>query len=202
MAKVVSEGAFIGARAAGKLDQLSRGKAALAIGPGLGTNEETWRAIRTLVAGDLPKVVDADALNLLARFGGTVGKNTVLTPHPGEMARLCGADTQDIAEAPVDYARQLAQDMDCCVLLKGATTVVAQGEDVTLSVTGCEAMATGGSGVVLAGVIAGLMAQGMPPLDAARAGAYYHGRAGEAAKAALGSRAVTAKDILGEMRIG
>ena len=146
-------------------------------------------------------MVDADALNLIAQYGGRVGANTVLTPHPGEMARLCGATTQAILAAPVDFAQQLAADLDACVLLKGATTVIAQGEDVTLNLTGAEGMGTGGCGDVLTGVIAGLLAQGMSPMDAARAGAYYHGRAGEAAQEALGARAVTAADVSAALRI-
>lgn len=201
MAKVVCGGAALDAGAAMALYQLAQDKRALAIGPGLGQEEGTWRAIAQLVASDMPKVIDADALNLLALHGGRVGKNTVLTPHPGEMARLCGVTTKEIADAPLEYAQQLSQDYDCCVLLKGATTVIVRGEDVAMNVTGCEAMATGGSGDVLTGVIAGLMAQGLSPMDAARAGAYYHGLAGEAASQARGSRAVTAWDICDGLRI-
>ena len=192
MAKVVCGGAALDAGAAMALYQISKDKRALAIGPGLGQEEGTWRAIAQLIASDIPKVIDADALNLLAAHGGKVGKNTVLTPHPGEMARLCGVTAKEILLSPVEYAQQLAQDYDCCVLLKGATTVIVRGEDVTMNVTGCEAMATGGSGDVLTGVIAALLAQGISPMDAARAGAYYHGIAGESAEKKLGSRAVTA----------
>jgi len=201
MTKVVSSGAALDAGAALELYNLAQGKKALAIGPGLGRDENTWRAISQLVLSDTPKVIDADALNLLARHGGRVGANTVLTPHPGEMARLTGAPVEDILASPVEYAQQLAQDMDCCVLLKGATTVIARGEDAAMNITGCEAMGTGGSGDVLTGVIAGLMAQGMTPYDAARAGAYYHGIAGETAERARGGRAVTAWDVCEAMRI-
>ena len=196
MAKVVSDGAEIGESAADALIALSEGKRALAIGPGLGVSEGTYAAIRPLLEGDFPKVVDADALNMLARYGGHVGKNTVLTPHPGEMARLCGVTTEEVTAAPVEYAQQLAQEMRACVLLKGATTVIAMGEDVALNQTGCDGMATGGSGDVLTGMIAALLAQGMSPMDAARAGAYYHGKAGEAAQRRLGARAVTAADVM------
>lgn len=201
MAKVVCGGAALEAGASMKLYELAQGKQALAIGPGLGQEEGTWRAIAQLVACDIPKVIDADALNLLAGHGGKVGANTVLTPHPGEMARLTGADVREILASPVEYAQQLAQDYDCCVLLKGATTVIARGEDVTLNVTGCEAMGTGGCGDVLSGVVAGLMAQGMTSMDASRAGAYYHGLAGEAAAGQRGSRAVTAWDVCEALRI-
>lgn len=201
MAKVVCGGASLEAGASLKLYDLAQGKKALAIGPGLGQDEGTWRAIAQLIASDIPKVIDADALNLLAAHGGRVGRNSVLTPHPGETARLTGAKTEEILASPVEYAQQLSQEYDCCVLLKGATTVIAQGEDVTLNLTGCDAMGTGGSGDVLTGVIASLMAQGMNPADAARAGAYYHGLAGEGAAARLGSRAVTAWDLCDSLRI-
>ena len=198
---MVSEGRVIGEDAAPLLEQLLHGKRALAIGPGLGQSGSTFAAIAPLMQGDTPKVIDADALNLLALNGGGVGRNTVLTPHPGEMARLCGVTVGEILEAPVEYAQQLASDLGACVLLKGATTVIAMGEDVALDVSGCDGMATGGSGDVLTGVIAGLLAQGLPPMDAARAGALYHGLAGEAAQAVLGARAVTAADVMAHLRI-
>ena len=195
MTRVVSSGAALDAGAALELYNLAQDKRALAIGPGLGQSDGTWRAISQIVLSDTPKVIDADALNLLAKHGTKVGANTVLTPHPGEMARLTGTPVKEILASPVEYAQQLAQDMDCCVLLKGATTVIARGEDVAMNITGCEAMATGGCGDVLTGVIAGLMAQGMTPYDAARVGAYYHGTAGETAAKERGSRAVTAWDV-------
>ena len=201
MAKAVCAGAAFDVSAADALMELCKGKRALAIGPGLGAGEETYAAIASLLECDMPKVVDADALNMLAAFGGRVGPNTILTPHPGEMARLCGVSSADVAASPVEYAQQLAQEMECCVLLKGATTVIAMGEEVTLNVTGTNAMATGGSGDVLTGMIAALLAQGMGLYDAARAGAYYHGLAGMAAEDALGARPVTAMDILANIRI-
>ena len=200
-AKVVADGAALDAGAADMLAELAKGKAALAIGPGLGREEGAWLAIEALVRSDTPKVVDADALYLLAKYGGGVGANTVLTPHPGEMARLCGTTVQAVLDAPVELAQQLAADMNACVLLKGATTVIAHGEDVAMNVTGCDGMGTGGCGDVLTGTIAALLAQGMSVWDAARAGAYYHGRAGEAAQARLGARGVTAWDVCEALRI-
>ena len=200
-AKVVADGAALDAGAADMLAELVKGKAALAIGPGLGREEGAWLAIEALVRSDTPKVVDADALYLLAKYGGGVGANTVLTPHPGEMARLCGTTVQAVLDAPVELAQQLAADMNACVLLKGATTVIAHGEDVAMNVTGCDGMGTGGCGDVLTGTIAALLAQGMSVWDAARAGAYYHGRAGEAAQARLGARGVTAWDVCEALRI-
>ena len=201
MARVVSDIDHIEAASAQALRELMNGKAALAIGPGIGRHEDTWQALLPLIESDIPKVVDADALFLLARHGGKVGQNTVLTPHAGEMAKLCGTDVQSVLDAPVESVQQLAGEMNCCVLLKGATTVIAQGEELSMNITGADAMATGGSGDVLTGMIAGLLAQGCPISDAARLGAYYHGLAGEQAAADLGSRAVTAMDICERIRI-
>lgn len=201
MAKVVGDGARFGEDAAQELAQMAQGVQALAIGPGLSREEGVWKAIEPLAESDIPKVLDADALNLLARYGGGVGRNTVLTPHPGEMACLCGRSVKDVLSTPIEAAQELAADLDACVLLKGATTVIAQGEDVCLSIAQADGMATGGCGDVLTGVIAGLLAQGMTGMDAARVGAYYHARAGEAAQAALGARAVTATDVLARLRI-
>ena len=201
MAQAVCAGASFDMSAADALVKLAKGKRALAIGPGLGASEDAYAAITQLLESDMPKVVDADALNMLAAYGGCVGPNTVLTPHPGEMARLCGVTAAEVAAAPVEYAQQLAQETGACVLLKGATTVIAMGEEVTLNITGCDGMATGGSGDVLTGVIAALLAQGMTPYDAARAGAYYHGAAGGAAQKLLGARAVTALDVIANLRI-
>lgn len=201
MAKVVSDGAELDAGAAELLTELAKGKAAFAIGPGLGRTDGTWLAVEALVRSDTPKVIDADALFLLAKHGGGVGANTVLTPHPGEMARLCDTTVQAVLAAPVEFAQQLAADLGACVLLKGATTIIAQGEDVAMNIVGCDGMGTGGCGDVLTGVIASLMAQGMSTWDAARVGAFYHGRAGETAQARLGARGMTAWDVCDALRV-
>ena len=201
MAKVVSDGAELDAGAAELLTELAKGKAALAIGPGLGRTDGAWLAVEALVRSDTPKVIDADALFLLAKHGGGVGANTVLTPHPGEMARLCDTTVQAVLAAPVEFAQQLAADLGACVLLKGATTIIAQGEDVAMNIVGCDGMGTGGCGDVLTGVIASLMAQGMSTWDAARVGAFYHGRAGETAQAHLGARGMTAWDVCDALRV-
>ena len=202
MARAVSEGPMLGVDAAEPLSTLAQGKSALALGPGIGRAEESWLAILDLVESDTPKVVDADALFLLAAHGGAPGKNTVLTPHAGEMARLLKTDAAEVTANPVEAAQKLSRETDACVLLKGATTVIAQGEDVSLNLTGCDGMATGGSGDALTGLIAGLLAQGVPPQDAARLGAYWHGKAGEAAQADRGARAMTAWDLLEHLRVG
>ena len=104
---MVADGASLDAGAADMLKELAEHKAALAVGPGLGREEGAWLAIEALVKSDIPKVIDADALFLLAKHGGGVGANTVLTPHPGEMARLCGMTTQAVLAAPVETAQRL-----------------------------------------------------------------------------------------------
>ncbi len=195
MTRTVTTNDFLTAADAEALLKLAEGKKALAIGPGLGRQDDTWEAIAPLIASDIPKVIDADALVLLARHHGVVGNNTVMTPHPGEMARLCDAGVVEVLSTPVDVTQRLASEMDACVLLKGATTVICHGLDLSMNITGCNGMGTGGSGDVLTGIIASLMAQGASPYDAARLGAFYHGRAGEAAEHAMGSRAMTAMDI-------
>ena len=179
-----------------ELTRLARENDVLAIGPGLSTKPGAWEAIRALVMSDQRKVLDADALNLLAQHPETMaGQNTVITPHPGEAARLLGVSIADITAAPLESAQELSQRTGAVVLLKGATSVITDGEEVTLNLTGCPGMAKGGSGDVLTGVIAALMAQGLAPYEAASLGAFLHGRAGERAQEAYGERAMTAMEL-------
>ena len=154
---------------------------ALAVGPGLGREVGTAAEVRALVAGhgDVPLVVDGDGLHALGP--DPVGRGVVLTPHDGEHERLTGT-----APGPdrVDAARRLAGQTGAVVLLKGPTTVVADaGGSVLLVVAGDQRLATAGSGDVLTGIVAALLAGGLDPLRAAAAGAHVHGSAG-----ALGSR--------------
>jgi hydroxyethylthiazole kinase-like uncharacterized protein yjeF len=174
-------------------DDALRGKAVIAMGCGLGNHPETQRVVQILSSSSLPKVMDADALNVC---DGKFGQDTVITPHPGEMARLTGLSTQDITRDPYHIAREYAMQKGVTVLLKGATTVIAdKSGQVTLNLTGTPAMSTGGSGDVLTGLIASLLAQGLSCYDAARVGAYLHGIAGELAEKRLGQTSVTAQDI-------
>lgn len=181
----------------GPLAPLLEGKAALVIGPGLGTaGEARARVIEALAAG-LPAVLDADALNLLAAtpeaIAGAAGP-VVITPHPGEAARLLGTTVPDVEGDRLAAARALAARTRAVVVLKGARTVVCDGtlgdEHCAINPTGGPALATAGSGDVLAGTIGALLAQGLPAGDAARAGAYVHGAAGETLGAALGRGAI------------
>jgi NAD(P)H-hydrate epimerase len=175
---------------------------ALLLGPGVGRADSTRQFITNLLTVKLPPlVIDADALNLLADtpdWHTTLPVNTILTPHPGEMARLCGIDTKDVQANRWTLAREKAALWNCIIVLKGAHTVIA-APDGKLAVLPFKnsALATAGTGDVLAGIITGLMTQGVKPFDAAICGAYLHGLAGEYAVEQMGSgRAVIATDVL------
>ena len=178
---------------------------ALAAGPGLGQSESAGKLVRQLLEYiEKPVVLDADGINLLAKDLKPLKERTgplVLTPHPGEMARLLnssdpeGVQISDIVSRPVEVARQYAARTGYVTVLKGARTVISDGEETYLNLTGNEGMATGGSGDVLTGIIGSFLAQGMGALDAARTGVLTHGVAGDEAAKILGTRSVTAGDI-------
>lgn len=174
-------------------DAFLRGKSALGFGCGFGRSDLARQTVKKLVCSELPMVMDADALFVCEnRFG----KNCVITPHPGEMARLCGKTTAEISADPIGVARDFAQQHGIVVLLKGAVTVIAAPDGcVRLNTVGTPAMATGGSGDVLTGVITALLAQGLSTFDAASAGACLHGLAGLEAEKAQGEIGTTARDI-------
>jgi NAD(P)H-hydrate epimerase len=173
-------------------------KTVVAIGPGLGTDPASVELVRHAAKTvDLPMVIDADALTALAGVDDpwSLGaKPRILTPHPGEMARLSPNAPKDRIATARDYATRHS----CCVVLKGNRTVVAFSDgQVWINSTGSPAMSKAGSGDILTGLIAGLIAQF--PSDwqtAVRAAVYWHGRAGERAAAALGEKAVLATDLL------
>ncbi len=160
------------------------GKSALVMGPGLGTAPVTAELVRTLYREQpLPMVVDADALNILAQsqeiLGQAVGPR-ILTPHPGEMARLLGISSARVQEQRRELAGRLAVERGVWVVLKGAGTVVAAPDgSLALNPTGNPGMATGGMGDVLAGLIGGLLGQGFAPWPAACLGVYAHGLAAD-----------------------
>ena len=170
------------------------GKTALAVGPGL-TRRAAPEVVALALCSGLPAVVDADALNIISEhpeLRGKLNKNHVLTPHPGEMARLLGRACGD----PVEDARMLAKGCGCVVLLKGCATCISDGERAYMMNPGAPGMACGGSGDVLTGVIGALLAQGMEPVKAAVYGAMLHGRAGVLAQEKLGEYSMNAGDII------
>jgi NAD(P)H-hydrate epimerase len=120
----------------------------------------------------------------------------VLTPHPGEFARLTNLDTKSIQANREQHAANFAKCHGVVLLLKGARTVVTDGHQLAINRTGNNGMATGGSGDVLTGLLASLLAQGMSPFSAAQLGAHLHGLAGDLATAALGDRYLTSADLL------
>src|SRR6267378_2966430 len=184
------------------LRQMSTAEAGV-IGPGMGRDRSTWRLILDLsLHAECPLVLDADALNALAdsRKKTRLGKNRVLTPHPGEMARLLGKTTEAVQADRAGSARKAAKEWGAVVVLKGAHTLVAH-PDGRLSEDPHEvpALATGGTGDVLAGVIGALMAQGSDPYAAAVTGVYIHAAAGRRISQRLGDAGLLASDLLTEL---
>jgi hydroxyethylthiazole kinase-like uncharacterized protein yjeF len=156
-------------------------------------------------ASPVPLVIDADGLNLIAEDPDILSKRQspiVLTPHPGEMARLSGQSTADIQSDRIGHARSFAKQYGVVVVLKGAGTIIAQpGGMVFINPTGNPGMAAGGMGDVLTGMIAGLVCQGLPIEDAAQSGVYLHGLAADRMariKAPVGYLATDVMDILPE----
>jgi ADP-dependent NAD(P)H-hydrate dehydratase / NAD(P)H-hydrate epimerase len=173
----------------------------VALGPGLSTDPGTARCVAALLPRlGRPCVIDADGLTLLAQQPCLVcrtGAPVVITPHPGEMARLSGLTTAQVQADREGVARRFAKDFGCVVVLKGRGTVVTDGARVRVNRTGNPGMATGGSGDVLTGLIAALIGQGLSALDAAVLGAHLHGLAGDrAAKARGGTIGLAASDLL------
>ncbi len=173
---------------------------AAAVGPGMTTQPETAALVQRVVAeSPVPLVVDADALNAFAGRAGELARRrapAVLTPHAGEAARLLGASSREVNEDRVGSARKLAAATQAVVLLKGYRTLVASPEGrVRVNPTGGPALATAGTGDVLTGVVAALLARGLAAADAAVAGAYLHGLAGSLAGLELGEGTM-ARDVL------
>ncbi|SMC35658.1 NAD(P)H-hydrate epimerase [Desulfocicer vacuolatum DSM 3385] len=180
---------------------LGRNKTALALGPGLGTHEETRKLVTALVKeSDLPLILDADGLNCIAHDPSLLKQRkapTILTPHPGEMARLTGLSTREIQAHRLGIATQFAKKYNVILVLKGAGTLTALPNGfVFFCPTGNPGMATGGTGDVLTGMIAGLAAQGMTPEDAARAGTFLHGACGDFLAQAKGPWGFKASDLI------
>jgi hydroxyethylthiazole kinase-like uncharacterized protein yjeF len=192
-----------GALEQGLLKELLTGKTLAAIGPGIGQEPETVEFVREFVRGtDLPLVIDADALNALAGSLdslGTRGRVRVLTPHPGEMARLAGRTNAEVQQSRLETARDFASRYEVHLALKGFRTLVT-GPDGTVWVnpTGNPGMASGGTGDVLTGLVAGFLGQfhGRPATEVVAAAVYVHGLAGDLAAADLGEISMLAGDLL------
>jgi NAD(P)H-hydrate epimerase len=182
-----------------ELDHLIEGKTVIAMGPGLGRGPDIEALVaRTLEQFAHPIVLDADALGWQATENDGLPHIRVLTPHPGEMARLTGKTTAEIQNDRVGTARAFATDRHVTLVLKGQRTVIAFPDGrVWINPTGTPAMGTGGSGDVLTGMIAGFLAQfPSEPDQAVAAAVYLHGLAGEIGARALGEKCLIATDIL------
>ena len=187
----------------GLLDSLVEGKSVLAVGPGLGRHPETMELVREVVNRyDLPIVLDADGLNAFAGCIETLRSDNrirVFTPHPGEMGRLVGMKTSEVVAHRVDVAREFARKHGVQLVLKGFRTLTAAPDgQVWVNLTGNPGMATGGSGDVLTGVAAALLAQysDRSATEVTAAAVYVHGLAGDIAARELGEASMIAGDIL------
>ncbi len=183
----------------GHFRDLAAGKTVFAVGPGMGMHRHRAEFLRRMLADhDQPVVIDADALNNLGGVELPRDRRLILTPHPGEMARLIEAPTAEIQADRMNVARQFATSRGVLLVLKGYRTLVAFPEgELWINPTGGPAMATGGTGDILTGLIAGLVAQHPEEWRmAAVAAVWLHGYAGDRAAAALGEKSVIATDLL------
>ncbi|MCC7527668.1 MAG: NAD(P)H-hydrate dehydratase [Candidatus Melainabacteria bacterium] len=179
---------------------------AVVLGPGLSTNEETVSFVQKFMSKvmdrstEVPCLIDADGLNCISENTKVFpedARHIVITPHPKELARLLDESTSDIQKDRIGSATKAAVEFGCIVVLKGAHTVIADPDgNVYINPTGNPGMSTAGVGDVLSGIIGGLLAQGVEPFDAAVAGVYLHGRAGDIASHALGEASVTAGNLV------
>lgn len=177
-----------------------RSMQAAAVGPGMGQSDALEQLVSKLYSTvETPLVVDADALNLLARTPGLLSEHAgprILTPHPGEFARLTGLKVAGDPEERQRSAAAFAARQGVVVVLKGAGTVITDGARIAVNTTGNSGMATGGTGDVLTGLIAALVAQGLEPFAAAQLGVYVHGLAGDLAAQSHSQRGLIASDLL------
>jgi ADP-dependent NAD(P)H-hydrate dehydratase len=190
------------ASAAQSLAPVLAGQSVVAIGPGLGQSAGLQELVGKLYDTlPLPCVFDADALNLLAKRAYLLkrpvdGAARILTPHPGEFARLTGREVAVIEENRQQQAAEFAKLNHVIVVLKGKNTIITDGMRVAINTTGNSGMATGGTGDVLTGLLAGLLAQGMPAFEAAQFGVHLHGLAGDIAAEELSKPGMIASDLV------
>jgi NAD(P)H-hydrate epimerase len=186
----------------GRVDKLAEGKTVLAVGPGISRQTETAEFVRTIVAKyKTPIVLDADGLNA---FEGRTkelrgkGRALVITPHPGEMARLTGSTAAAVQRNRLNVARMFAREHELIVVLKGHRTLIAQPDGtVWVNTTGNPGMATGGTGDILTGMVAGFIAQNPEQVvEAVNAAVYLHGLAGDVARETMGEQSLVATDLV------
>jgi hydroxyethylthiazole kinase-like uncharacterized protein yjeF len=192
----------ISTKAQDRIEELAKGKTVLAIGPGISRDPQTAELVRGLVARlRLPVVLDADGLNAFDGRAGELkgaGRTLVITPHPGEMARLAGCTIADVQKDRLRTARKFAREHGLIVVLKGHRTLVVQPEgDAWVNTTGNPGMATGGTGDILTGMVAGMMAQhSTSSFPAVLAAVHLHGLAGDVMREKVGEHSLVATDLL------
>lgn len=179
----------------GKLIPLLNKASVVVIGPGLGQSSWAQNLFSAAIETDKPMVVDADGLNLLSQSRHKKN-NFILTPHPGEAARLLHISVPDVQHDRYQTVQTIQQKYNGICLLKGAGSLIADAKTIYVNTTGNPGMASGGMGDVLAGIIAGLIAQGMPDKIAVSAAAYIHGKAADLASKAQGERGLLASDLM------
>ncbi|MGA7660063.1 MAG: NAD(P)H-hydrate dehydratase [Candidatus Sulfotelmatobacter sp.] len=192
----------ISANAQDRIAELTKGKSVLAIGPGISRDPQTSELVRSLVAKlHVPMVVDADGLNA---FEGRTdelngkGRTLVITPHPGEMARLAGSSIADVQKDRLVVARKFAREHELIVVLKGHRTLAVRPDgEAWVNTTGNPGMATGGTGDILTGIVAGMIAQHTKDAFAAvLAAVHLHGLAGDVMRESVGDHSLVATDLL------
>ncbi|MCU1300395.1 MAG: hypothetical protein JWQ87_679 [Candidatus Sulfotelmatobacter sp.] len=185
-----------------RIEDLAKGKSVVAIGPGISRDPETAGLIQSLVAVlQVPLVLDADGLNAFERRSDELsgkGRTLVITPHPGEMARLAGCSVADVQKNRLGVARTFARDHELIVVLKGHRTLVARPDgEAWVNTTGNPGMATGGTGDILTGMVAGMIAQnGNQAFEAVLAAVHLHGLAGDVMRETMGEHSLVATDLL------
>ena len=174
-----------------------------AVGPGLGRSDGIWKCIEGVLAANKPVLLDADGLNSIAGHINVLESShaeIVMTPHPGEMSRLCGLSIAEIEANREKIAVEFAKKYNVTLLLKGNHTVVASPRgEVHINPTGNSGMATGGMGDVLSGIIASFIGQGLSGFNAAVLGAFLHGFAGDIAAKKIGKFGMTANDVISNL---
>lgn len=183
-----------------EFDRLLANSDSIAIGPGLGNNRSTFDLVKDVISkSNCPIIIDADGINCLKDNLELIKekKSTIIfTPHPGEMSRLTGIPIKDINEKRIDIAKEFAKEKGVIILLKGYNTVITDGYKTFINPTGNSAMASGGMGDSLTGIIASLLAQGYEPLEAASMGAFLHGYCGD--KLSKNMYSINANEILND----
>lgn len=178
------------------MEHLKRASACV-IGPGLGLNEAVFTVVESVVfEAECPLVIDADALTICGKKMDLLESRrfpTILTPHAGEFKRIGGSLSKGRLDAAVSFTRQYPKMI---LILKGYGTLIGYRGEITVNPTGSPAMAKGGAGDVLSGILCGLLAQGIAPLDAAKCAVYVHGLAGDIAKERFGEYSVTPGDLI------